>query len=299
MPLSHLPVYRSLHVRRVTHIVLAMFVLSCFTAPHLVAGTRKDIHESPNALQVLVNAPLKDVIDAVQQVSGDTVIYGTQSYQREKNLMGARRAESSKAFGDAAPAGTVIYKIAEGVLAPTNFKNTADMGTITVRYVVSRFDEKNTNVRIDAVFIENSSKHVHESDGSVEAAEFGEIRQRVEQIMARHETDRMEAERIARERNEKQAELDLAARQEAAKAAAAAPIDLEQRVVQLRRKAELRVKASGTQLKSAPYKGAASLQSLSPYTDVVVLIVTPFWYGVQTADGHRGWVYHAEVENLP
>jgi hypothetical protein len=59
------------------------------------------------------------------------------------------------------------------------------------------------------------------------------------------------------------------------------------------------VKASGTSLKSAPYKSAANLQALAPYTDVVVLVVTPYWYGVQTADGHRGWVYHGEVESLP
>jgi hypothetical protein len=155
------------------------------------------------------------------------------------------------------------------------------------------------------VFIENFRKKVHESDGSVEAGEFGEIRQRVEELAAKHELDREEAERIARERKEKQAELDLMSRQDtaaaAAKTQASAPLsaDLEKRVARLRKQAELRVKASGTQLKTAPYKGAANLQALAPYTDVVVLIVTPYWYGVQTVDGHRGWIHRSEVESLP
>jgi hypothetical protein len=280
------------------------FSTACFLllSAVCVAGSRKEL-ESPNALQVIVNAPLQDTLTAVEAVAGDTVIYGTQSYQKERNLMGAHRAEHSQAFGDPSPQGTILYKIADSVLSPTNFKNSADMGTLTVRYVVTRFDDKNTNLRIDAVFIENSSRKVHESDGSVEAAEFGEVRQHVEQIAAKREIEREEQERIARERKEKQAEVDLMARQDAANAAkataASASVDLEQRVAQMRKQAELRVKASGTNLKTAPYKGAANLQALAPYTDVVVLIVTPYWYGVQTPDGHRGWVHHTEVETLP
>ena len=282
-------------------VLLAACVISLFSP--CAASTRKDSRESPNALSVIVNAPMADVVQAVQEVAGDAVIYGTQSYQREKNLTGAHHAENSNAFGDTPQKGEVLFKTADGVLAPTNFKNSADMGKITVRYVITTFDEKDTNLRIDAVFIENTSRKVHPSDGSVEAAEFGEIRQHVEAIQARHEIDRDEAERIARERKEKQAELDLMARQEAAKTAAvsAAPAagDLEHRVAQLRKQAELRVKASGTTLKTAPYKSAANLQSLAPYSDVVVLIVTPYWYGVQAANGQRGWVHHSEVESLP
>lgn len=281
----------------------AMFLITL--AGIAAASSRKDLRESPNALKVIVNAPLKDVIEAVEQVAGQTVISGTQSYQREKNLLGAHSAQHSDAFSDPADSGTIFYKVADSVLSPTSFKNSADMGTITVRYVVTPFDEKNTNLRIDAVFIENFRKKVHESDGSVEAGEFGEIRQRVEEIAAKHELDREEAERIARERKEKQAELDLAARHDAAanapKPPSTAPLsaDLEQRVAQLRKQAELRVKASGTKLKTAPYRSAASLEGLAPYTDVVVLVVTPYWYGVQTVDGHRGWVHRSEVEALP
>jgi hypothetical protein len=284
--------------RTIIFLAACLLLFSAFCA----AGSRKDL-ESPNALQVMVNAPLQDTVQAVEEVAADTVVYGTQSFQKERNLMGAHRAETSKAFSGAPAQVTIFYKIADSVLSPTNFKNSADMGTLTVRYIVSRFDDRNTNLRIDAVFIENSSRKVHDSDGSVEAAEFGEVRQHVEQIEAKREIERAEEERIARERKEKQSELDLMARQDAANAAnvksASAAMDLEQQVAQLRKQAELRVKASGTNLKTAPYKSAANLQVLAPYTDVVVLIVTPYWYGVQTADGHRGWVHHSEVEALP
>jgi hypothetical protein len=249
---------------------------------------------------------MADVVHAVEEVAGDQVVNGTQSYQRERNLTGAHRAENATAFGDFSGKGSVFYKIADSVLSPTNFKDSADMGTITVRYVISAFDDKNTNLRIDAVFIENTGHRVHESDGSVETAEFGDIRQHVEAIAAKHEIEKDEEARIARERQQKQTELDLAARQDAATAAAAknattavTATDLEERVSQLRKQAEMRVKASGTKLKTAPYKGATSLQTLAPYSDVVVLIITPYWYGVQTADGHRGWIHHSELEMLP
>lgn len=286
------------------HFLVGLSALLTLFPAFVSASTKRNVRESPNALQLVLNSPVKEVAEAVQEVSGDQVIYGTQSYLRERNLTGAHRAEDSDAFGDLNGTGTVLYKVAEGVLSPTNFKNSADMGTITVRYVLTPFDEKSTNLRIDAVFIENTSRKVHESDGSVEAAEFGEIRQHLEAIAAKIEIRKADEARIARERQEKQAELDLLSRQDAAaaaKRAESAPLstDLEKRVSQLRKQAEVRVKASGTQLKTAPYKGASNIQSLAPYTDVVVLILTPYWYGVQTVDGHRGWIHRSEVESLP
>jgi hypothetical protein len=74
---------------------------------------------------------------------------------------------------------------------------------------------------------------------------------------------------------------------------------LQQRLQDLRHEAELRVKESNTPLKSAPFQKAADLQSLGAYTELVVLIVTPYWYGVETPDGHRGWLRHDQAEQLP
>ncbi len=288
----------------IRRLLFCLTVTVLLFSPLCSAATKKTVRESPNALKVILNAPAKDVIEAVEEVAGDQVIYGTQSYQRERNLTGAHSAESSSAFADLESTGTILYKVADGVLSPTNFKESGDQGTITVRYVITPFDEKSTNLRIDAVYIEDTSRKIHDSDGSVETAEFGEIREHVEKIAAKREIEKDEEARVARERQQKQSEIDLMSRQDAAaaaKRAAAAPLssDLEQRVAQLRKQAEIRVGPSGTQLKTAPYKGAANLQALAPYTDVVVLVITPYWYGVQTADGHRGWIHHSEVEHLP
>jgi len=74
---------------------------------------------------------------------------------------------------------------------------------------------------------------------------------------------------------------------------------LEQRVEKLRHQVEAKVKARDTPLKSAPYRSAATIQPLPADTKVVILILTPFWYGVETQDGHRGWVHRDQLEQLP
>jgi uncharacterized small protein (DUF1192 family) len=75
--------------------------------------------------------------------------------------------------------------------------------------------------------------------------------------------------------------------------------DLEQRVHSLRQEIERRVKAPGADLKAAPFRSAAKVASLSAYTDVVVMIVTPHWYGVETPDGQHGWLPLDQLESLP
>jgi len=62
---------------------------------------------------------------------------------------------------------------------------------------------------------------------------------------------------------------------------------------------ERRVKAPGTDLKAAPFQSAATLKPLSAYAEVLVLIVTPHWLGVETAEGQRGWIAEERLEQLP
>jgi hypothetical protein len=52
-------------------------------------------------------------------------------------------------------------------------------------------------------------------------------------------------------------------------------------------------------LKSAPFQHAATLQSVPANSDVLIEIITPYWYGVETVDGHRGWLRHDQVEPIP
>ena len=71
---------------------------------------------------------------------------------------------------------------------------------------------------------------------------------------------------------------------------------LEERVKNLRRQLEWLVKAPGVPLKSAPFHTASTLQSLPTGTEVLILISTPYWVGVETHEGQHGWIMRDELE---
>lgn len=74
---------------------------------------------------------------------------------------------------------------------------------------------------------------------------------------------------------------------------------VEERVKDLRRQVQRLVKAPGAPLKSAPFHTASTLQSLKPGTEVLIVISTPYWYGVETHDGQHGWMLRDDLELLP
>lgn len=74
---------------------------------------------------------------------------------------------------------------------------------------------------------------------------------------------------------------------------------LEGHVKDLRRQVQRLVKAPGAPLKSAPFHTASTLQSLKPGTEVLIVISTPYWYGVETHDGQHGWMLRDDLELLP
>jgi hypothetical protein len=71
---------------------------------------------------------------------------------------------------------------------------------------------------------------------------------------------------------------------------------LEDHVKELRKQLERLVKAPGAPLKSAPFHTASTLQSLTPGTEVLILISTPYWYGVETHEGQHGWIMRDQLE---
>ena len=86
--------------------------------------------------------------------------------------------------------------------------------------------------------------------------------------------------------------------------ASSAPVDdssqsVEEHVKDLRRQVQRLVKAPGAPLKSAPFHTASTLQSLNPGTEVLIVISTPYWYGVETHDGQHGWMLRDDLELLP
>jgi hypothetical protein len=268
----------------------------------ILAGIAAPLPHTPAddtpTFQVRIDAPESDVVTAVEQVSQDQIIHGTYSYDKERILYGAHGAKDAHVFGKWNGSGTVFYKVANNILSPRYFKDTNDIGTVSVRYVVQSIDNNAATVRIDAMFVD-ARNGKHPSLGNVEASEYTAIEQHLRTIQ-----------------DKRQAPGDNAAQASSAPptrvptttglAINSVPIpvsetvpDLQKHISALRHEVELRVKDQGAQLKSAPFHSAATLQSLPAQSNVLIVVLTPYWYGIETEDGHRGWVHHSQLEPLP
>ncbi len=273
----------------------APFPASAGAMPPPQGGQRGGI-----GIDVVLNEPIADVYRAVENVANDEIVHGTYVYERERTLAGAAAAESSSYFGAWTGPGKALYKIYKGALAPRHFKESADIGTITVRYLVQELKDSKTRVEIEAVFVEDGRKKVHESDGSVESSEMKEIQDQLQEIKLAEERD-AEAQRERNQRQAAEAEQAREHEQERARllAAESSAKSLEEHVSELRHELVRLVISPGAELKTAPFHASASLQTLAPDTEVVVLIVTPYWYGVETTLGRRGWIRRDQVKTLP
>jgi hypothetical protein len=259
-----------------------------------------------------LNAPESVVAGIVRDVASDSIVSGTYVYEKDKILTGAHPEHSSSAFAPLQGPGTVFYKVLGNALSPRHFNNSADVGTITVRYVVVAEGPARTQVSIYAVFVEDGRRKAHASDGSVERAEFD----RIQELVEKYHTEQQEAATAQKEQQAEMARLrqarehpDGAAKtlllpegQEPAGLPAVAKDSvqsLKMRLHALQRDLELQVKTGGVELKSAPFHASANLKSLPAGTQVVILVLTPEWYGVETIDGQRGWLRRETVEQLP
>jgi hypothetical protein len=241
-----------------------------------------------------------DVASIVQSVADDHIVRGTYVYEREKVLNDALSANTSNSFGAWQGPGRAFYKVRKDALAPRNFKDSADIGVITVRYIVHGTSPNSTHLEILAVFVEDGTKRVHPSNISVESAEFTEIQNQLQTLQRdRQRTDSMQAEKRIEE--EQAAMAAKQARQETAayEATESSLTTLQKRANELQRALEVRIQNPNTELKAAPFHNSASLAKLPLNSDVLVEIVSTYWYGVETVDGHRGWVRRDQVEPLP
>lgn len=252
----------------------------------------------PEGFAIDLKASEADVVKAVQFVSQDTILHGTQVYAREDTLTEAEAVTSSEHYGEWQGPGQVFYKIRRGALSPTHFKNSADIGIITVRYVVLGVAPDRTHVQIDAVFVEDATKRVHVSDTTVETSEFAEIQNRLLQIQREEQQTADALQRrelqVAAQSNAKERDAEAARLRDSQSSVAS----MEMRLHNLQQNAEMRVRAQSN-LKSAPFQHAATLQPVPANSDVLIEIITPYWYGVETVDGHRGWLRRDQVEPLP
>ncbi len=247
-----------------------------------------------------ISAPESEVVQAVEDVVNDGIIRGSKEYNKDQYIDQASPADSTPLFPEWKGPGKVYYKVRTGVLAPLNFKESNDQGTLAVRYVVQSKDASKSIVRIDAIFAEDFRHTVHPSNGSVENAESQDIQDHIEAFEAAkkqaEENEKRREAKAAVQVRERQKEAETAS---TLASAATSVQSLDQRVDYLRHQAERVVKAPGGQLKTAPFRSATNVKSLDAGAEVVILVVTPYWYGVETTDGQHGWVNHSELESLP
>jgi hypothetical protein len=244
--------------------------------------------------------PEADVLTAVQAVADNHIVSGTYVYEREKTLTDAIEEKSSSYFDSWPHEGHVFYKVRRDALSPRNFKNSSDIGVITVRYMVHATSESTTHLEILAVFVEDGTHRVHPSTSIVESSEFAEIQKQLLSIKKDRQMALQVNEQKAREAEESAAlakqQLDEASRKQEADSSLKS---LERRASELQHALEVRVANPNAELKAAPFRGAATLTKLPANSDVLVEILTTYWYGVETADGHRGWIRRDQVVALP
>jgi hypothetical protein len=257
------------------------------------------------------------VSQAVEDVVQNGIIRGSKEYNKDEYITGAKALPSSRAFPAWTDGGKVFYKVRTNALDPRNFKNGGDVGTLTVRYVVQAQGDANTVLRIDAVFVELFRKTAHPSNGTVESSEYKDIHDHLEAmaLMKKQtaEAEKEKAQQFAKNQRVAAASATTAAtipqpaavpepltdRTRHPQASTGSPQTLEQHLQDLRRQVERLVKAPGAPLKSAPFHTASTLASLKQGTEILIVISTPYWYGVETHDGQHGWIARDQLEPVP
>ena len=344
--------------------LMATFVLLATVAPFLQAREKDKLSYGEG---LIVNLPFTEteVEQVVRDVAENGIIRGTKEYNKDEYVGGAKPADSTHAFPPWTESGKVFYKVRLQALDPRNFKDAGDVGTLAVRYVLQPQGDKNTVLRIDAVFVEDFRHTVHASNGSVEGSEYKDIKDHLDSIeVMKQQTVEAEKERRSQPPKKQPQPTNGDGERAAAPAAAPAPSEvsssvaapavvaptgvandvpvheaqvssptqpadaavqsaagssvsgqsvsnqnpsgqvtsgatLEHHVHDLRQQVERLVKSPGAPLKSAPFHTASTLSALTTGTEVLILISTPYWYGVETRDGQHGWVLRDSLESLP
>ena len=158
--------------------MILMFLLAALP----LSAREKSATDYGMGLIVNVPFPEAEVAQVVQEVIQNGIIRGTKEYNKDEYITGASPATSTKVFPQWTEGGKVFYKVRLKALDPRNFKDSSDVGTLAVRYVVQPQGEKNTVLRIDARFVEDFRHSGHPSNGSVEGAEYKNIHDQLEAL---------------------------------------------------------------------------------------------------------------------
>ena len=300
---------------------LHVMILLLMALAALVQAREKDVLQYGAGLIVNIPLPVAEVSQAVEDVAGNGIIRGTKEYNKDEYVAGAVAATSTPVFPVWSDPGKVFYKVRKQAINPWNFKDSNDVGTLAVRYVVQAQGEKNTVLRVDALFVEDFRHSVHQSSGMVETSEYKTIQDHLSAMeLLKKETteaERGKQEHIAKKDFGLSNDTELlstppsspesSSRPDAGStssltglAAAYDPNETpEQHLANLRRQVQRLVKKPGAPLKSAPFHTAGTLKSLTPGTEVLVVILTPYWFGVETHEGEHGWIRRDQLESVP
>ncbi|MGB8010582.1 MAG: hypothetical protein WCF68_03150 [Terriglobales bacterium] len=327
------------YLRQAAAVLLLLLLLAAAALP--ASGREKDVLQYGEGLIVNIPLPEPEVAQAVEEVAQNTMIRGTKEYNKDEYIAGAGAAKSTPVFPAWTEGGKVFYKVRQQALDPRNFKDSSDVGTLAVRYVVQPQGDRNTVLRIDALFVEDFRHSVHLSNGSVESAEYKDIQDRLAavELVKKETADALQAkqDRLAKQTFGLGSNTEVLSTPPATATSVAnngegangentsgvntngqspsgAPLppfttqqagpelsgeSLEQHVAELRRQVERLVKKPGAPLKAAPFHTASTLKSLDPGVEVLILISTPYWYGVETRDGEHGWMQRDQLEQAP
>ena len=111
-----------------------------FCAENL-AAREKDATQYGMGLIVNVPFPEAEVSQVVQDVIQNGIIRGTKEYNKDEYICGATQVSSTHVFPQWTEGGKVFYKVRLKAIDPRNFKDSGDVGTLAVRYVVQAQDE--------------------------------------------------------------------------------------------------------------------------------------------------------------
>ncbi|HKN74438.1 MAG TPA: hypothetical protein VJW94_04610 [Candidatus Acidoferrum sp.] len=285
---------------KIDFLTFVLVLLACLNSLFSFAGSPPKEPPLGPGITKEFSATLEDVLQALQEVLEDQTIHGTWIYDKQPVLTGATVVESTPLFEPWNQPGKVFYKILKNAIAPRHFLETADQGTIAVRYIVTSVGPERVRLHIDAIYVETTHRTAHISDGTVEASEAKVIEDHL------HAIQTIEQENAEALRRRESADLvrttELRQREDEKALLAAAQSssqDLEQQIKALRHELARRVKAPGVELKAAPFHSAASIVALAAYTEVIVVIITPHWYGVELHNGQHGWIHVDSLEPLP
>src|SRR5580658_5441266 len=197
---AYLPFYLPVCIRATAILLVLCVTATAFAFP--VHRPKKSEHYGEG---LIVNVPLPE--SEVELVVGDevqnSIIRGTKEYNKDEYVDKAVAVISTPVFPPWTGGGKVFYKVRTEALDPRNFQSSGDVGTLAVRYVLQPQGEKNTVLRINALFVEDFRRTVHKSNGSVESAEYQDIQDRLQAVeLVKRETE--EALQAKQERAAKQ-----------------------------------------------------------------------------------------------